>query len=131
MTEQQRPLNEKSGDERRVESAKDAEARLLQRQWDDVDLVMSTEEGRRLLWRLIGRCGLYDSSYREGHPDTTAFNEGQRAIGLELTKELTEQHPDAYAQMVKESVEDRAREQALREAREMNHAEQDEEEPSI
>lgn len=43
-----------------------------------------------LNWILLDLCGVKDSCFREGKPDTTAFLEGRRFVGLILAKVMTE-----------------------------------------
>lgn len=69
----------------------------------DVREVMGTESGRRFVWRLLGDCGLYRSSY---HPSALIhFNEGQRSIGLQLLSEITSLCPAQYLVMQGEAIE--------------------------
>ena len=79
--------------------------RILQdRAANDLRTVMSTAEGRRFMWALLGECGLFRSSY---HPSALIhFNEGQRSIGLSLLGRVTIECPELYLTMQGEAVDD-------------------------
>lgn len=68
---------------------------------DDLRWMIAHKQGRRILWRLLERTGLYRSSFNTNGM-TMAMNEGQRNLGLFLLAELMDAAPDAYAQMLKE-----------------------------
>lgn len=68
---------------------------------EDLKWVMSNKRGRRFVWRLMERTGLYRTSFTGN--STTFFNEGQRNIGLFLVSEIHEACPDQYTLMVKEN----------------------------
>lgn len=71
---------------------------------DELSRLMDTAWGRRLMWRLLSRTGMYRSSFT-GESLTTSFNEGQRNIGLVYVAELTEFCPQQYARMFSENSE--------------------------
>lgn len=62
---------------------------------------MNTEQGRRFIWRLLGLCGVYRTSFTGN--SGTFFNEGARNIGLMVLADVQEVALDAYLQMVKEA----------------------------
>lgn len=70
----------------------------------DLKLVMSTPEGRRNTWRTLAKCGVHRQSYV---PDSngTAFNEGQRSVGLWLYENLETHCPEQYLLMQREAVQ--------------------------
>lgn len=68
---------------------------------EDLKWVMSNKRGRRFVWRLMERTGIYRTSFTGN--STTFFNEGQRNIGLMLVSEIHEVCPDQYTLMVKEN----------------------------
>lgn len=39
-----------------------------------------------LNWIITGAAGTYDQSFIPGEPDTTAFREGRRSVGLQVVK---------------------------------------------
>jgi len=82
----------------------DPEERERQRlhQLADLEWVMSDSRGRRVLWRLLEQAGVFRLSYT-GEAQSTAFNEGQRNIGLRLLAECLEAAPEKYALMQTEN----------------------------
>lgn len=77
--------------------AKDARAREVA----DFVALMGTESGRRFVWRLLGKTGLYRSSFT-GNSETF-FREGERNIGLWVMSEIDALCPESYALMVREN----------------------------
>lgn len=70
----------------------------------DIQAVMNTENGRRLVYRMLVRAGLYQTSYDPEAPEKNIFfKEGQRNMGLWLLSELQDAAPDSYLLMMKES----------------------------
>lgn len=61
----------------------------------DLKWVLSDPRGRRFLWELLGRCGLYRLSY-EHSGSATMFKEGERNIGLELVARIMSVDHTAY-----------------------------------
>lgn len=74
---------------------------VLERDWA---ALLSTRGGRRVMWDILGRCGIFRSSYR-GNADTN-FLEGERNIGLGLLNDRI--HPNGahmFGQMMTENAE--------------------------
>lgn len=65
--------------------------------------LMSKPAGRRFLWRMLDKCGVYRSSFRTSAE--MGFLEGQRNIGLMLISELHEICPEQYIAMLTEAKE--------------------------
>lgn len=68
---------------------------------DDFKWLMSNKRGRRFVWRLLERTGVFRTSFTG--TSATYFNEGQRNVGLMLIAQVNDCCPDAYAQMLQES----------------------------
>lgn len=97
-------------DQERTAAAK-AEEERLQRERDANDLrhVMSSKQGRRLVYRLLSGMGLYRLSFNADNPQLTAFNEGARNQGIALLGEIMEACPDRYTEMLTEQKEAKER----------------------
>lgn len=80
---------------------------------EDLRAVMSTREGRRFVWRMLGQAKVFHNCFVPGSPDTTAYNEGCREFGLILLQEIMAQCPGSYLTMQKEAM---ANEQRRRKA---------------
>ena len=63
-----------------------------------------TEHGRRLMWRLLGDCRIFEQSYT-GDLAGTSFNEGRRAVGNKWFADVHRVCPDLYLKMAKEAKE--------------------------
>jgi hypothetical protein len=69
---------------------------------DDVRRLLALDYGRRILWQLMSRCGVFkaDCPINSGE---LYFKEGQRNVGLMILTDITQADPDAYLQMMKEA----------------------------
>lgn len=80
---------------------KQKQALARRQQLEDLRGVMSTSEGRRFMWRLLGETNLFALSYT-GNAETY-FREGRRSVGLNLFKDLHEACHKLYQQMEQEN----------------------------
>lgn len=90
-------------DVKQVKQAKKTERLLALREQADLEHVLNTESGRRFVWRLLCRAGVFQTSFRQGQADYTAFLEGRREFGLMLMADITALNPDLYHRMAKEA----------------------------
>jgi hypothetical protein len=72
---------------------------------EDFKWLMGNKRGRRIMWRLLERTGMYRSSFT-GNSETF-FREGMRNVGLSLLAQVHEITPDQYAVMLKEQKDAR------------------------
>lgn len=63
--------------------------------------ITSSKRGRAILSEILTRCGVYSSSFT-GNSETF-FREGQRNVGLYVLKQIQENAPEHYLEMVKET----------------------------
>lgn len=87
---------------------KDAEQKqklLEERQRDDLIHVMSSQQGRRVIWKLLDAAGVFRVSWT-GDNNATNFNEGRRNEGLRLFNDVMAFCPDLYMDMAKEAKAD-------------------------
>lgn len=66
--------------------------------------LMSTIEGRTFMWDVLANAHIFSSTYT-GDALQSAFNEGQRAVGLALLADILIACPDQYIQAQRESNE--------------------------
>ena len=96
-------------DIRQQESAakdRDERARIVaQRAGQDVKKVMQTEHGRRFVRRLLEVAGVFRSSFNNSG-SITAFNEGQRNLGLLILADLMTHCPDDFVNMMKDTKDE-------------------------
>ena len=65
----------------------------------DLQTVLKTAQGRRLLWRILQAARIRQHCFVPADATATAFHCGQQSIGLFLLDEIEEASPGAYAQM--------------------------------
>lgn len=70
----------------------------------DLKVVMSSPEGRRFVWRMLGDAGVFRPSFVAGSADITFFNEGSRNFGLILLTEIMAELPESFLIMQREAV---------------------------
>lgn len=75
----------------------------LDTEQDDVRQIMSTEHGRRFIFKMLSRMGIYRCSFN-GQSNTTIFNEGARNQGLMLLADVQTAAPGSYLTMIKENT---------------------------
>lgn len=77
----------------------------LNRDTEEADLkwLMGSKRGRRIVWRLLDRAGVFRLSFNSNSM-TMAFNEGNRNEGLRTIALIHTHCPELYPVMVKENV---------------------------
>lgn len=85
-----------------LEAQKAAQDQEQRYEIEDLKRLMNIKWGRRIMWRLLAKSGVYRLSYERGDALATAFNEGQRNQGLRLMALLLEHASSDYALMVQE-----------------------------
>jgi hypothetical protein len=63
-----------------------------------------TKQGKDLIWYLLGFCELYSDTFTGN--SQTYYNEGKRAVGLELLRLLEEADNTIYPRLILEKLED-------------------------
>lgn len=101
MTDKAKTFN--ASDEDQVKTRKRKDERERDRELADLRLVMSSVEGRRFVWRLLEKAGVFRTSFTGN--STTFFNEGMRNMGLMVLGDVHEACADAYIVMMNESKE--------------------------
>jgi len=84
----------------RKSKAEQQAARQQRQHLMDIDQVLSTPAGQRVIWVLLERTGVMRSSFHSD-PLVMAMQEGQRNIGLRLTAEILEACPEKYINLLK------------------------------
>ena len=88
------------GQERAKEQSDERQRLAIEQEKDDFKWLMGSKRGRRIVWRLLERTGVFRTSFT-GNSETF-FREGQRNVGLMLMAQIHEVCPDQYALMLKE-----------------------------
>ena len=95
-------LIKNASNEVQVKEAKAKEKFGREQELADLIFVLSTVNGRRLIWRYLCSCGIYKQS-ADVSGSWTYFNEGKRSVGNMMLADIMECMPDAYITMMKES----------------------------
>lgn len=66
---------------------------------NDLKFLLSTDQGRRFIWNMLEKCGVFKSSFTGS--SETFFLEGQRNIGLKLMSDIMRVDPESYLKMIK------------------------------
>ena len=72
----------------------------------DLNWLMSSKRGRRIIWRLLEQSGVFRSTFHTTAMQM-AFNEGYRNYGNHTLGLLHQYCPEQYPQMMKENTHDR------------------------
>lgn len=99
-----KPYVKNAADSDQVRQAGEKEERGRERDLNDMRTVLSTLSGRRVVWRYLTFCKVFESSFTGN--STTFFNEGMRNVGLALLADIHEAEPQAYLLMMQESKRD-------------------------
>lgn len=92
-------------DDDSLKAEKAAKQKLLaQREIDDIQFVMNSEKGRRVVWSLLEKGQVFGACFNVD-PHITAFNEGQRNLALMLFQRVMAHCPDQYLKMAAEASE--------------------------
>lgn len=89
------------GQEQAREKAQERAALAAKTEEDDIKWLASNKRGRRIVYRILERAGVWQSSFNT-NAIQMAFNEGRRNEGLALMAKLMAYCPDAFALMTKE-----------------------------
>ncbi|HCM9666309.1 MULTISPECIES: Bbp19 family protein [Enterobacter cloacae complex] len=91
-------------DEERKAELEAKQELLAQRDIDDIQFVMGSEHGRRVIWSLLEKGQVFGTCFKVD-PYITAFNEGQRNLALVLLQRVMTHCPDQYLKMAAEASE--------------------------
>ena len=80
----------------------------------DVQQILKIVEVRRTLWRILEICGPYQPSFDPLSARQSDYNEGKRAIGIEVLKIIMDADPAAYMQILNEHNSDKKTESERR-----------------
>ncbi len=83
------------------DSKKSADRIERQNEESDIKWLMSSKRGRRFVWRLLEKAGVFRSSFNT-NAMTMSFSEGNRNYGLNLLNSIHTLCPELYPTMIKE-----------------------------
>jgi hypothetical protein len=89
------------GQERVQQEDADRKRLLRETEIADVKWLMSSERGRRIIWRLLRTAGVFQLSFDQ-NAMKMAFNEGQRNFGNQILDIVMKVCPEQFPAMLKE-----------------------------
>lgn len=87
-----------SADEEHVKRRRVTEKDARQQAMDDLNAVLGTPAGERVIWSILDACGVFRTSMTGN--SQTFFNEGRRSVGLEIFAAINEADAAAFGRMV-------------------------------
>ena len=82
---------------------RDIEVDLIRRkELNDIRTVLSNASGRRLMWRLMGHCGTFQTIFNK-ESSLMAYLSGQQDIGHFLMSEIAEADEGLLSKLMKEN----------------------------
>lgn len=84
-----------------LSSREDVVQYMRQRELDDLRMVAKTEQGRRMLWKIMAEAGIFKNPFTGN--SQTFYNCGLMKIGQTVLRDLMELDPDLFAQMQREN----------------------------
>lgn len=95
------------------------ELNKLRNNQEDMDLqaILSSEQGRRFLYRLLGMAGIYRNHF-DADPGVMAANCGASNLGLMVLSEMQRVDPESYVTMLKERIASEQRDAVFLQAQE-------------
>lgn len=115
-----------AADQRQVRKAKQKERQAHDQELKDLRDVLSTRQGRRFVWKQLVQAGCFRMSFTYGAPETTAFNEGRRSLGLALMAEIHELDAALYIRMANEARDEDRTNEVIKDSTEPVITEEDE-----
>jgi len=96
----ERALVKNAADEGQVREAEKRERFTRRDELDDLRMVLETKQGRRLLWRLMTHCRVFESIYHASA--LIHYNAGMQDVGHFLLAEITSASSGALMTMMQE-----------------------------
>lgn len=90
-----------AADHKQVKKAKRTQKEVRKQELNDIRYIMQSPQGRRFMWRLLGRCKTFGSIW-----ETSAkihYNAGQQDMGHFIMAEITQADEELFFNMMKEN----------------------------
>lgn len=97
------PVVKNAADENQVKAAKAKDKYRRNRELEDVRVLLTLPEGRRFLWRCLGKAKVFESIWVSSAQ--IHYNSGMQDFGHFLMAEIVASDPDAFLAMMKENKE--------------------------
>lgn len=90
-----------AADEVELHKAGETEKRRKFLEQDDMQAILKTPQGRRVLWRFISHCKVFESIYHSS--SIIHYNAGKQDVGHYILSEITNADESALLKMMQES----------------------------
>lgn len=70
----------------------------------DLEWLMESAQGRRIVWAQLERCGIFQTSFTS-NGSMVMFREGRRDVGLQLMADIQAATPEAFLTMWRENAQ--------------------------
>ncbi len=98
---EKKALVDNLADEDQVERAESKESRKKETFKDDLQSLLITPHGRRVLWHYISICGVFRSNFIP-ESNLMYYSGGQRNVGLRMLDDIIKTNPEMFMLMMKE-----------------------------
>lgn len=76
---------------------------IRKQELDDIRTVMSNASGRRLMWRLLEKCGTFRSTFNPSNQLSMAYLSGQQDLGHFLMAEIVQADENLLLRIMKDN----------------------------
>ena len=94
-------------DKKAIERADRKEKDIRKQELNDIRTVLASSSGRRLLWRLMGRCKTFGSMF-SADAISMAYNSGQQDLGHFIMSEIVAADENLLLKMMRENKQENA-----------------------
>lgn len=104
-----------STDEKVIESSQKKVSKKKLLEEEDVRSVLKMDSGRRYIWKILERCGIFRSGF-VGGTEQLFFLDGRRDIGQQVLNDILNVDPFIFTQMVEENSNGKRRSKRSRDS---------------
>lgn len=101
MLEQGKPVVKNAADPKQVKSGKKKAKLRREQELFDLKALLETPQGRRVMWRLLAKAGMFNSIYESS--SRIYYNAGRQDYGFWLWSELEKAHKGYLVKMIQEN----------------------------
>lgn len=102
MQPDKEPLVHNAADPEQIKNARKKEKFKRENELNDIRTVLSTSEGKRVLWRLLSQCRTFESIYEQSA--RIHYNAGQQDLGHFIMAEIIAADEQLLFQMMKDNL---------------------------
>lgn len=95
--------NNNVGDQKQVRKRKKKWQLKRETELEELKHILSTPGGRWLIWRILEKCGIYQTITNVSNPYDMAHRAGMRDLGIWVLNEILEADPNSYTNIRNEA----------------------------